>query len=177
MTIRTRNLQLIPIAPQHLLALIEGECQFEAQFGWPAAEGLRDFFVSNEVSPLWIAELRAATEPNPWVFGFALVHEESHSVIGTASFKGEPDDKGMVEIAYGIAPDYQGRGYASEAAAALVEFAFTNGKVQHILAHTLTTNYPSMRVLEKCGFKPLGQVIDLEDGLVLQWERTRQPAE
>jgi hypothetical protein len=38
------------------------------------------------------------------------------------------------------------------------------------------TKYPnSERVLTKCGFERIGEVIDPEDGLVCRWERTKEP--
>jgi RimJ/RimL family protein N-acetyltransferase len=76
----------------------------------------------------------------------------------------------MVEIAYGIHPDQQGRGYATEAAAALVSYAFTQSNVRLIRAHTLPEPNASTRVLTKCGFKHIGEVVDPEDGLVWRWE-------
>jgi [ribosomal protein S5]-alanine N-acetyltransferase len=173
-TIQTAHLQLIPHAPAHILALMEGDQQFEEAFGLPAADGLRDFYTSEDVSPDWIAQLRAEQDPDPWSYGFAAVHLESRSVIGSIGFKGPPDAEGMVEIAYGIVPDYQGRGFATEAAQAGVAFAFGDGRVRIVRAHTLPTNNASGRVLTKCGFQHLGEVVDPEDGLVWRWERTNE---
>jgi ribosomal-protein-alanine N-acetyltransferase len=170
MTIETAHLRLLAYAPDHLLALLEGVPQFEERTGLRAAAGLRDFIVSDDVSPAWLAELRASTAADPWVHGFAVVHRESSSVIGSAGFKGPPDEDGMVEIAYGIVPGYQGRGYATEAAAALVAFALDSGRVGLVRAHTLPTLNASTRVLTKCGFKHIGEVEDPEDGLVWRWE-------
>jgi RimJ/RimL family protein N-acetyltransferase len=176
MAIETAHLRLLPYAPGHLLALIEGVQPFEEHFGLPAADGLRDFIVSDEVSPAWLARLRAATAADPWVHGFAVVHRESGSVIGSAGFKGPPDAEGAVEIAYGIVPGYQGHGYATVAAAALVAFVFDNSRVRLVRAHTLPTPNASTRVLAKCGFSRVGDVVDPEDGPVWRWERTREPA-
>jgi hypothetical protein len=50
MVIDTTHLRLQLYAPEHLLALIEGVPQFEEQIGLRAADGLRDFIVSDEVS-------------------------------------------------------------------------------------------------------------------------------
>jgi RimJ/RimL family protein N-acetyltransferase len=175
MTIETSRLRLLPYSPAHLLALIDGVSQFEERIGLRAAEGLREFIVSDDVSPAWLAELRAATEPDPWMHGFAVVERESHSVIGNVGFKGPPDEHGTVEIGYGIVPGYQGRGHATEAAAALVAFAFKHDGVHRVRAHTLPTPNASTRVLEKCGFQYLGEVMDPEDGLVWRWERTAPP--
>ena len=108
MAIETSRLQLLPISPDHLLALVETPEQFETRSGLRAADGLRDFFVSDEVSPEWLAQLRAATVADPWVFGFAVLERASGEIMGMAAFKGPPGDDGMVEIAYGIVATYQG---------------------------------------------------------------------
>ncbi len=104
--------------------------------------------------------------------GFRVILRESGQEIGSAGFKGPPDDEGMVEIAYGIAPDHQSRGYATEAAAALTDFALADSNVKIVRAHTLPERNASCRVLEKCGFEFLGEAIEPEDGLVWRWERS-----
>jgi RimJ/RimL family protein N-acetyltransferase len=162
-------------APQHLLALIEGVGKYERQTGLVVAEGLREFYVSGDVSPDWLARLRASTAPDPWVHGFAVVHRDSGPVIGSVGFKAPPDGQGVVEIAYGIVPGYRGRGYATEAARAGVEFAFADGRVRVVRAHTLSTPNASTQVLAKLGFERVGEVVDPEDGPVWRWEkRSRQ---
>jgi [ribosomal protein S5]-alanine N-acetyltransferase len=173
MAIITPRLQLVPLAPADILALIEGVQQFKERFGSAVADGLRDLFVSGDVSPAWIAGLRVAKAADVWLHGFALVEQVSQSVIGTAGFKGPPDEAGMVEIGYGMAPSFQGRGFATEAATALLEFAFNDRRVRFVRAHTRPTNNASTRVLEKSGFKRIGEVSDPDDGIVWRWERPR----
>ena len=176
MAIDTVRLQLIPYSPEHLLALIAGDEPFGECFGLPAADGLRAFIVSDEVSPAWLAQLRASVAADPWVHGFAIVHRESRSVIGSVGFKGPPDEHGVVEVAYGIVPGFQNRGYATEAAEAAVAFAFDGDQVRLVRAHTLPTLNASTRVVEKCGFTRTGEVEDPEDGLVWRWERAKERA-
>jgi RimJ/RimL family protein N-acetyltransferase len=127
-----------------------------------------------QVSPDWLARVRLAAADDPWILGFALVHRITSVVIGTCGFKGPPDDDGTVEIAYGVAPDHQGHGYATEAAAALVAYAFNSGQVRRVRAHTLAAANASARVLAKCGFRQVGEVIDPEDGPVWRWEKGRR---
>jgi [ribosomal protein S5]-alanine N-acetyltransferase len=169
--LETARLRLTPWAPEHLLAMIDGAERFESDAGIALAEGLREMFVSGEVSPDWIAQLRAAPGPDPWTLGFAVVHRDDDRVIGSAAFKGAPDGGGVVEIAYGIAPGYEGQGYATEAAKALMAFALERVDVTTIRAHTKPENGASGRVLAKCGFHQVGEVDDPEDGLVWRWER------
>lgn len=144
--------------------------QFEKLAGLRVADGLHEYFRSDDVSPDWIANLRASSTANPWIHGFAVLELNDNVVVGTVGFKGPPDPDGLVEIAYGIAPSFQGRGYATEAAAAGVEFAFGHG-ARRVRAHTRPGPNASTRVLEKCGFDYLGEAIDPDDGLVWRWER------
>jgi RimJ/RimL family protein N-acetyltransferase len=79
-----------------------------------------------------------------------------------------------VEIAYGIHPEHRGKGFATEAAGALTDFAFAQN-VCIVRAHTLPEENASTHVLTKCRFQRVGEVIDAEDGLVWRWERRREP--
>lgn len=128
-----------------------------------------------QVSPDWLARVRALTDADPWTLGFSLAHRDTGAVVGSAGFKGPPV-AGVVEIAYGVNPDHQGKGYATEAAQALTDYAFRSGTVRVVRAHTLPEPNASTRVLAKCGFRRIGEVIDPEDGLVWRWEKLREEA-
>jgi len=125
-----------------------------------------------QVSPEWLARLRASA-PSPWTHGFTMEEHAAATAIGNCGFKGPPDADGVVEIAYGVDPAFQGRGYAKEAAAALVEFALQDERVRIVRAHTLPAHGPSPSVLAANGFEHLGEVMDPEDGLVWRWELRR----
>ena len=122
-----------------------------------------------QVSPEWLARMRAATTADPWVFGFRFLLRETGVVVGSCGFKGPPVD-GMVEIAYSTDPSQSGRGYATEAAQALVDYAASRSDIRLVRAHTLPVAPASKRILEKCGFRYLGEVVDPEDGPVSRFE-------
>lgn len=177
MPLETARLRLIACTPRQLLALIDQPDRFAQESGYPAADGLREFFGSDDVSPEWLAALRSSDEADPWRHGFFVVHRDSGAAIGSAGFKGPPAPDGSVEIAYGIVPGFQGHGYATEAAAALIDLALADTRVRLIRAHTLPEPNASTRVLMKCGFRRLGTFEDPDDGPVWRWERPLQPAE
>jgi len=172
----TPRLTLLAYPPEQMLGLIEHPQAFEEQFALTPADGLRGFYVSGEVSPQWLEALRkfAGQGPNPWRHGFWIIEKESGEIIGGAGFKGAPDGDGMVEIAYGVVPSREGRGYATEAARALIHFATGDARVKRIRAHTRPEANASTRVLAKCGFEHVGPVVDPEDGPVWRWERNAQ---
>jgi ribosomal-protein-alanine N-acetyltransferase len=169
--IKAQRLRLVPHVPAHLLALSESGERYEAVTGHRPAPGLREFLVSPEVSQAWVDALRSAREPDPWLHGFAAIHEELGCVIGTGAFKGPPDDGGTAELAYAIVPAFEGQGFATEVAKALVEFASADERVHLLRAHTLPESNASTRVLAKCGFAFVGEVVDPDDGPVWRWER------
>jgi len=165
---QTAHLILEPHHPQHLLALLESPERYESASGMEAAEGLQDFLRS--ASPDYLASLREAPGPDEWKFGYAIIERESRMVIGMCGFAAPPDANGAIEIAYGIAPSFQGRGYATEAAQALIEIARSNPAVRLICAHTLAEPNASTRVLEKCGFRKVDELWE-DDYRVWRWEK------
>ena len=176
--IETKNLRLVPHAPEHLRALLQGPESYARSFGAQPAEGFVDFVGAGfkEASPDWLVRLETATVADVWIDGFALLHLASGTVIGMAGFKGPPAADGVVEIAYGVMPGHQGKGYATEAAQALVAYAFNTSQVRVVRAHTLPEANASTRVLGKCGFQRIGEVTDPEDGLVWRWEKQNEAA-
>jgi [ribosomal protein S5]-alanine N-acetyltransferase len=174
--IDTPRLTLLAYTPEQLLGLIEQPDRFEETFALTPAAGMRGFYVSGEVSPHWLAALRNSVGqgPNPWRHGFWIIEKASGEIVGGAGFKGAPDADGMVEIAYGVVPSREGRGYATEAARALLHFAAADPRVKTIRAHTRPEPNASTRVLAKCGFVHIGPVVDPEDGPVWRWERSAQ---
>jgi RimJ/RimL family protein N-acetyltransferase len=152
---QTKNLKLVPQTLEEVRAMIDAMTPSEKA----------------ELSADWLERLRVFTPADSWTLGFSLVHLDNDVVVGTCGFKGPPDADGVVEIAYGVAPEYQGKGYATEAAQSLTDYAFSSRLVRVVRAHTRPEPNASTRVLTKCGFRRIGEVIDPEDGLVWRWER------
>jgi len=157
--LQSENLELVPQTLEDVRAMVEA---------MPPAD-------KAQLSPGWLAQLEASTEANPWIHGYSVVLRADGAVVGQCGYKGPPTDDGIVEIAYAIEPDHWGKGYATEAAAALTAHALGCGRVQAVRAHTLPDGTASQRVLAKCGFRHTGEFVDPEDGLVWRWEK--EPSE
>ncbi|MEY2490969.1 MAG: [ribosomal protein S5]-alanine N-acetyltransferase [Verrucomicrobiota bacterium] len=165
-----QRVSLLSQTPEHFRGLLEGPDVYEHRFGIKVAEGVREFLAGPEVSAEFLERLNDSAAAGPWKDGFAVVHIADNTVIGLCSFTGPPSADGMVEIAYGIAPAYQNRGHATEAARELIAYANASGRVRTIGAHTLPQHNASTRVLLKCGFMLLGEITHPEDGIVWRWE-------
>ena len=66
-------------------------------------------------------------------------------------FKGVPDGQGEVEIGYGIDPDFRSKGYTTEAAGMLIDWALQQPSCLVVTAWSDKENRASARVLEKVG--------------------------
>ena len=96
--------------------------------------------------------------PDQWEwYAIWMIESKDGTHIGELCFKGLSED-GIAEIGYGIAEDYQGCGYATEAVSALADWALTQPGVTCVTAETEESNIASKRVLEKSGFAPTGRM-------------------
>ena len=151
--LQTERLTIIPFTREAMLAALASPAGAGALLGlhvspgWPNADEL-------EVLPTLADDL--ARDPGLADWGMRLViHTGERTIIGCAGLMGRPTPEGTVEVGYGIAPPYQGHGYATEATRALVGWAFAQPSVRRVIAACLEDNRRSIRVIEKSGFRPL----------------------
>lgn len=101
----------------------------------------------------WIASLGPAFESGE-VAAFAVAGEDG-TLVGACGLKVEPED-GIAEIGYWVGVPYWGRGYASEAARAVVDYGFRELGLRRIWARVFVKNPASVRVVEKAGLRHEG---------------------
>lgn len=100
------------------------------------------------------------------------ISKEERILVGSAGFHDFPDDKGMIEIGFGIVPQRQNLGFGLELLKGMWKFISSDPKVK-ILRYTVSpNNEPSMHLICKLGFKKVGEQIDEEDGLELIYEES-----
>ena len=144
---------------------------FEADVSF-GKETLRMYFPPQwpgDALPIFSAKVQQMkSEPGTAQWGATIIDRIERVAVGQLGFKAPPDKHGCVELGYGINPTYQNRGYATEAAQALVIWALGQQTVGRVTAECLEENWASVRVLEKIGFQRAGHRKD-EEGLLLLW--------
>ena len=96
----------------------------------------------------------AYPEERAW-YAMWIIEKADGTQIGDLCFKGFDAGRNP-EIGYGILETFRGRGYASEAVRLALQWAFRRPEVNAVEAETDPGNTASQRVLEKCGFCPMG---------------------
>jgi RimJ/RimL family protein N-acetyltransferase len=113
--------------------------------------------LSRDESDATAARIRTAIENRGWGFWAVEIKGPGHTAAPFIGFVGlsvpsfEAHFTPCVEIGWRLAKEHWGCGYASEAAAASLRFAFENLKLQQIVAFTVPLNKRSMRVMERIG--------------------------
>ena len=162
--IRTKRLRLVLATTDCLKAEIVGnqylarELRVEVPPDWPP-----EHYDSNVINYV-MTFLQRKPDQAHWSMRYIITRDgEMPTLVGGCGFKGQPDAQGMVEIGYGLTPKYQKRGFATEAALALIHFAFANSKVQSVIAHTLPDHLASIGVMLRTGMEFESETT--EDGL------------
>ena len=143
-TLRTENLVLVPQTREAAVALLEGrDCGLPLAEGYPHADTLDG--------------LRMYVEHGgPEAAGWFVTLAEDGRVIGDCGTHGWVDDEGRVEIGYGLAAPWRGRGYGTETVRALVDWVASQPDVRTVEASVEVGNEVSRRVLERLGFAYTG---------------------
>jgi ribosomal-protein-alanine N-acetyltransferase len=101
-----------------------------------------------------------------WHRYIALREEDGkRTLIGTVGGLRRAERPGECEIGYSVVEEYRERGYATEAAQAMMRWALGREGVVEITAQTFPDLPKSIRVMEKCGLAYTGP--GYEEGTVL----------
>lgn len=129
---------------------------------YPASREQMEAFIAAEPADV----LRAAytemlngclAHPAAWEwYAVWMIEEKDGTHVGELCFKGLSED-GAAEIGYGIGEAYQGRGYATEAVSAAVDWALRQPGVSCVTAETEASNIASQKVLAKAGLTKTGE--------------------
>ncbi len=107
-----------------------------------------------EIEEDYVKEIEALSEDKDC---FYLISElkDSHKRIGTCSFMVSDDGK-VYDIAYCVHRDYWRKGYATEAAKGMIDYAVGQG-AKKITVRVNKENVASNKVVRKLGFKAVGE--------------------
>lgn len=151
MTLETQRLELIPLTAGQLKDWLDD---------LPALERALDISYQGEALTGTFRDIVrgqceiTAREPEQylWHSFWLLVRRRDRVAVGAADFKQPPNDRGEVEIGYGLAPAFEHHGYMTEAVAAMTAWALSQPGVRAVVAETERYNAASQHVLERCGF-------------------------
>lgn len=95
-------------------------------------------------------------------FQLAITFPGDGRLIGNCGIRRKEDNDWEADIGYELAPEHWGKGYATEAAQAIVDFGFAELSLHRISSWCIADNAASARVLEKAGLRLEGRLRESE---------------
>lgn len=110
---------------------------------------------SVEQAQEWIASHGGHQDPNQGI-AVGITIKADNRLIGVVGLREIDREHSQAEMGFWIGVEWWGRGYAAEAARAVVAYAFEELKLNRVYAHHMVRNPASGRVLEKIRMKQEG---------------------
>lgn len=96
---------------------------------------------------------RAALSDMPQIYDWIIEYKENHQAIGSITLNSVNEKASSCELGYCLSSKYWNRGIMTEAAGAILDYAFNVLEMYRVFARHDIENTASGRVMEKCGMK------------------------
>jgi RimJ/RimL family protein N-acetyltransferase len=149
--IESRRITLVAATPELVVADLAGRDDFGEAIGATVPENWPPEFYESTAMRWSLRQLEDPAEHGWSIWYLLSKKQEPPQVLGICGFKGKPDPAGSVEIGYSVLKQFRVQGYATEAVARLVVWAFSHQYVKEVAAETLPHLKQSIRVMEKNG--------------------------
>ncbi len=113
--------------------------------------------------PHRIPRVRRDPASAPYLLRLAVLRERGE-IVGSAGFHALPDDRGMIEIGFGIEPAFRGQGLGRELLHGMWHWVVNQPEVRVLRYTVALDNAVSQHIVRGLGFTHLGVQQDEEDG-------------
>ncbi len=111
----------------------------------------------------FVADCLFLAKQNPrYKFEIAVTLPDG-KLIGGVGIRRESQESFVANMGWVMHPEFQNRGYITEAARSLIDFGFNDLNLKVIYATCDSRNAPSYRVMEKIGMKKVGILIGVRE--------------
>lgn len=167
--LRSERLDLLPFTAELIDAMIDADDErLRAITGARFSGGIVPPLMDDHLADLRDL-LRSGQDPLPWRAWLAI-DRTSGEAVGSAGGGGVPDANGTVSMGWAVFPKFEGKGYGTEAAQAVLEALIQQPGVQSVMATVPPDHIASIRIAEKIGMHHTGEAVDAEVGRVLVYE-------
>ena len=158
----TERLQLIPYTIKICNDVINNDFKALHKMGFIKGNGWPDDDVM-ETLPKIINNLKQVVAPTGFE-SWMIIKNDSLEIIGDIGFKGFNHADQNIDLGYGIIQNERRKGYAEEAARAIIKWAIAHKEVKEITAKCLIGNIGSVNLLRKLNF-----VQTMKDEAMVYW--------
>ena len=156
--INSQRIQLIALDFDHLMLLSESREKLENALRIPVSTlmlNAPDSFLEefHQAIPAYLLpNVKVNSDNFAWFTHWIIIEKDSQTTIGGIGASGPPNESGETMIGYFIDGRKEGKGFASEAVEAFIQWMTHNPKLKSVIADTLIDGFRSQKVLQKAGF-------------------------
>ncbi|MBC1755603.1 GNAT family N-acetyltransferase [Listeria seeligeri] len=166
--IETERLILINYTLEMIQATIKGTESLEKASGYHVSKdwpGIDFFFYL----PYVLENVKKDDRMIKWTR--LVVLKAENKIIGEIGGQGIPEETGEIEIGYSIVPDYQNKGYMTEALIGMIGWLQEQPEIHRIFARCYESNEASIQVLKHNHLVHIAEKDVFErQGRVMMWE-------
>lgn len=148
----TERLELVPLDLHQLKLWIGDINTFERElnctYKGESLVGFMNDYISSQITKI-------TDDENNYLFHtfWIIIVKSSRIAVGSAAFKGTPNQNDEIEIGYGLGKEFEHNGYMTEAVREMCNWGLEQVNVKHIIAETDLDGYASQRILQRNGFE------------------------
>ncbi len=160
MKLNTQRLILIPLNEQQLLKYVLNNGDLERELNVGIYQRTVTTRVEDAIKSKILPAVTDVSKNELYYTFWTIINKQLNRMVADVCFKGEPNEKGEIEIGYGTYLDFRNKGYMTEAVHEIIKWALQQHGVETVLAQTDPSNSASHKVLEKNNFEIYDQVIN-----------------
>ncbi|WMJ23191.1 GNAT family N-acetyltransferase [Paludicola sp. MB14-C6] len=151
MTLETERLEIVPLSLEKLKLLRDNlkflEKKLNCVYKGEAIKGFIFEYLEQQIKTI-------SENADSWLYiaFWLLIRKSDRIVVGSAAFKGLPNQNGEIEIGYGLGNEFEHNGYMTECVCEMCKWGFAQNNVKYIIAETDIDGYASQRILQRNGF-------------------------
>ena len=146
----TERLRLVAITPEMLAADAAGQGSLSRLLGATVTEEWPPEHWEPSVLKFILRQYRDEPDTKGWHRFMLYLRAGEHPVL-IGCVGGFPRSDGEAELGYSTLPQYQRKGFATEATTAFIDYLFTLDRVRGVTAQTFPRLPESIKVMERCG--------------------------
>lgn len=157
----TKRLILLPLTYEQLLMYARCDNSLERELNLNDSSRIVEADLKEALEQTILPNVADKSKDYLYCTLWTAISKAENKMVGDLCLYGEPNEKGEIEIGYGVYEEYRNRGFMTEMVQGMIEWAKTQPKIKAIIASTDKTNLASFRVLEKNDFVKTGESEEL----------------
>lgn len=158
MQLETERLRIFPLSQEQFAKYLKTNHLLEKELGLREYPRLLAAETVENITRNILPTVRKTEEPDWFRTIWLMVLKSENTMIGYIGFRGDPNEEGEIEIAYGSFENFRKKGYMTEAVSKILDWAFAQKSVKTVIAETDFDNDASHTVLKRNGFETFLQL-------------------